>query len=224
MRLNAYTIILDEYYHAYNAADILSQLDEMYSTLPQFEYICSDSEHALTTIKNKLPDKHREIFEIIAVSIFETTLIREVVTTFQNESLHPSIRSYARDHMNDESRHYHFFYEILNYTWQHMSNESIEAIGPYIGEFLKLYLNIDQEKLFNFQIINWVLGNKIKCQQLINELYQGFAISEQIPIVNNVINVLKRTELFKHKAVQEGFKLAQLNFDLLTSPTKLLAE
>ncbi len=223
-RLNAYTIILDEYYHAYNAADLLAQLNDAYAELPKFSSITSDSEHALITIRNKLPEKYQAVFEIIAVSIFETTLIRELVATFQDEALHPCIRAYARDHMNDEARHHHFFYDILSYTWQNMPDEYIEAIGPYLGEFIQLYLNVEHEKAFNFQLLSWAIKDPTKCQILLDELYRGFTVSDEIPIVKNVMRVLKETCLLTDETVQAGFKSAQLQLNCLTHPDALLAE
>lgn len=146
IKLDAYTIIIDEYYHIYLAQDMIQQLEKQYPNLIRLKYNQSDAYNALSLIKEKISPNYHDIFEIIAVCIFETTLVRELVEFFKDSDVHPSVRYYVNDHMNDESRHYKYFYDILIYTWSNLSETIKNTVGKYLGEFVVLYLNVLSEK------------------------------------------------------------------------------
>lgn len=205
-KLNAYTVIIDEYYHVYLAKDMILQMDQRFPNINKFSYPISDAHNAVILIKNKLSKKYRDIFEIIAVCIFETTLVRELVEFFNNESIHPSIKYYINDHMNDEARHYYFFFELLHYTWKELPKEYQDNIGKYVAQFIKLYLNINSEKSFNFYILNKIFEDKKKSSFIIENLYKGFDITPDIPIVKNVLHILKKSNLLENFSVNCGFQ------------------
>lgn len=206
-KLNAHTIIIDEYYHVYVARDMILQLEQHFADLAKFDYPKSDSSHAIDTIKNRLPKKYQDIFEIIAVCIFETTLVRELVEFFNSSDVHPSIKYYVNDHMNDEAKHYGFFYDILCHTWSNLPNDYREIIGGNLAEFVKLYLNIESEKQFNKQLLIYYLKDNETANKLIDKMYHGFDITADIPIVKNVLNVLKKTGIMDFTSVKEQFVL-----------------
>lgn len=206
-KLNAHTIIIDEYYHVYVARDMILQLEHHFADLTKFDYPKSDSSHAIDTIKNRLPKKYQDIFEIIAVCIFETTLVRELVEFFNSPDVHPSIKYYVNDHMNDEAKHYSFFYDILCHTWSNLPNDYREIIGCNLAEFVKLYLNVESEKQFNKQLLIYYLKDNETANKLIDKMYHGFDITADIPIVKNVLNVLKKTGIMDFTSVKEQFVL-----------------
>ncbi|MDF1757736.1 MAG: diiron oxygenase [Legionellaceae bacterium] len=205
-QLNACTVIIDEYYHIYIAQDLLLQLRSRYPHLPDLKDTFSDSYHAMVTIKGKLDDGLHDLFEILAVCIFETTLVRELVTYFDGEAIHPSIKHYMNDHMNDEARHFGFFYDLLCYVWGSMSDENKKIIGANLGEFVSIYLNIDGEIRHNKSVLAWVLNDQNKADELVGKLYDGFIISSDIPIVKNVLNVLTKAGILELPYVQQSFK------------------
>ena len=106
IKFNAYTIIIDEYYHVYIANDMLQQLAQFFPNFSRLPFPVSDAYHAVTTIQERLAPEYRGLFEIMAVCIFETTLVRELVEFFNDTEVHVSIRYYVNDHMNDEAKHY----------------------------------------------------------------------------------------------------------------------
>jgi hypothetical protein len=202
----AYTIIIDEYYHAYIAQDMLNQIHKNHTHLEHFVYPISDSYRSVIEIKQNLDEKFWDIFEIIAVSIFETTLIRELIEYFNSPGLHPSIRYYINDHMNDEARHYSFFHYLLKYTWEHIPPNYREAIANIMLTFIISYLNIVSEKEFNMMLLDKILPENQELKKSINNLYQGFQISAEIPIVKNVIKVLYQTHILDDPIVNASFK------------------
>ena len=206
IKLNASTIIIDEYYHVYIAYDLLNQLRESFPHLPALDNHFSDSYHAMVTIKSRLDEKYHDLFEILAVCIFETTLIRELVTYFDSDTIHPSVKYYINDHMNDEARHFGYFYALFCYTWERLSEDYKQLIGSQLGDFVTLYLNIQGEIKYNESVLAWVLADKARAKIEIDKLYQGFEISPDIPIVKNVLNVLTKAGVLAHEAVRKGFQ------------------
>jgi|TARA_R110002126_G_C10469531_1_gene500971 hypothetical protein len=205
IKRNVSTIIVDEYYHVYIAYDLLSQLREEHPHLPHIDSHFSDATHAMEIIKQALPQKYHDVFEILAVCIFETTLIRELVTYFDSETIHPSIKYYINDHMNDEARHFGFFRELLCYTWANIPEDYRQSIGSKLGEFVTLYLNVKADIEHNTCVLSWVLEDSEKAKTLVEKLYHGFKISPDLPIVKNVLKVLTQSDVLSHEAVQRSF-------------------
>lgn len=205
-KTNAYTIIIDEYYHVYIARDMQTQLQAQYPQFKELSFTYSDADYAIRSITKKLPVEYHDSFLIIAVCIFETSLVREMVSQFEGQSIHPIIKSYVRDHMNDEARHYGYFYDVLGYTWKNMSAESRTSIGKYLAEFVVLYLDLKSEQDNNFKILRWLAFDKQAATTMIDSIYSGFKISPELPMVKNVLRVLKDTEVLADMHVHEGFK------------------
>ena len=204
-KLNAHTVIIDEYYHVYVARDMLLQLNQHFPSLKQVNYPASDAYNAVMLVKNQLDQKYHDIFEIIAVCIFETTLVRELVEFFNDENVHPSIKFYVNDHMNDEAKHYRFFFDLLCYTWKQIPQEYKDDIGSHLAGFIKLYLDMNSEKSFNLNILESLFEDKEKPSIIIQDLYKGFEITSEIPIVKNVLNILRKSKLLDNAQVKLGF-------------------
>lgn len=211
IKLNANTIMIDEFYHVYIAKDMMKQLKQHFHTINEISYPVSDSYNAVIMIKSQVDKEYHDIFEILCVCIFETTLVRELVEFFNSENVHPSIKYYVNDHMNDEARHYLFFYNLLSYTWAMLPEDYKENIGKHIGKFIKLYLNINSEKVFNLDLLNTILHDNDKSLSIVEGLYKGFEITPDIPIVKNVLSVLEKTGLLKNNYINEGFKVLGWN-------------
>lgn len=207
-KIEAFTIIIDEYYHVYVAMDMIRQLNNRYShlRLEEKNYPVSESNYSVAEIKKTLDKKYHDIFEIIAVCIFETTLVRELVSFFNSEKVHPSVKYYVNDHMNDEARHFKFFFDILAFTWQEIPIDYRQNIGQQIADFIKLYLNVGSEIVFNQGLLREILGDELESKKIIDEMYKGFEISPEIPIVKNVLKVLNDTKILEDNSVKKGFE------------------
>lgn len=204
-KLNTHTIIIDEYYHVYVAQDMLLQLNQHFNLLKEFNYPISDSYKAVMQINQRLDVKYQPMFEIIAVCIFETTLVRELVEFFDSRDVHPSIKYYVNDHMNDEAKHYGFFYNLLCHSWNSLPDDYQQHIGQHLADFVKLYLNISSEREFNLQLLEYYLQDKSVASSLIDQAYHGFDITIEIPIVKNVLNVLKNSGIIDSIYVKDHF-------------------
>ncbi len=206
IKLNAYTVIIDEYYHVYIARHMINQLREHDADLGALSYPDSDAYVAVTEVMKRLPERCHDIFEIIAVCIFETTLVRELVEFFNSDGVHPSIKYYVNDHMNDESRHYIFFLELLGYIWTRLDENDQAMIGGQIADFVKMYLNVESEKQFNIELLSKITHDREASRESINKVYRGFEVTPDVPIVKNVLMALKRTGILNSPIVRQGFE------------------
>lgn len=206
LKLNAYTVITDEWYHVYNAKDIILQIESKFENLHKISITNSDAERAVYTIKQGLDTQYHDIFEIIAVCIFETTLVKELSEFLNNDDIHPSVRYYVTDHMNDEAKHHGFFLRVLNHTWEGLPKDYRCNIGKKIAEFIKLYLGIDSSKAYSIEVLNHILNDTQAALDIVNSIYDGFSITPELPIVKNILNVLRATGILKDEFVIDGFR------------------
>lgn len=205
MKLNAYTVMMDEYYHVYMAQDMAIQLTEHYSSLMRFNYPRPDADIAMSIIKNKLSEEFHAVFEVIAVCIFETTVVRELIEYFDSPNIHPAVKYYIKDHMNDESRHYGYFAEVLSYTWDNISDNYKQAIGCVLPEFISLYLNVSSEKNFNQSLLTMLDFPSEQSERIVKQLYEGFSLSPEAPMVKQVLRVLSKANILDSKYAKPFF-------------------
>ncbi|MDQ1015673.1 diiron oxygenase [Streptomyces afghaniensis] len=204
-RLNTYSIMIDEYYHVYIAQDMILQLRQRYPHLSDIDYALPDSRRAVGEIRDKLDPRYHDVFEVLANCCFETTLVRELVEFFNSPGVHPSIRYYVNDHMNDESRHYAFFFDLMTHLWREIPEDYREAIGTHLAEFVTLYLSVESEKQFNIELLGTLIGDREQARASVESLYAGFEITPDVPIVKNVLRALGNAQMLAHPAVRDSF-------------------
>ncbi|MFN8771057.1 MAG: diiron oxygenase [Neisseriaceae bacterium] len=210
MKLDAFTIILDEYYHVYIGEDLLDQLDNQFPNLQTLIMPLPDTYNAMIQTKQRIDSKYEGVMNIVAACIFETSIVSELLTFFDNEEIHPSIKHYINTHLNDEARHHVFFTELLSYTWKSLPEEYKEVIGLNLADFVMLYLDVESEKSYNTELLSMLLNDKDKALRLIEDIYGGFTINKELPLVKNVLTLFEKTGLLNCKFVNEGLKKSNL--------------
>lgn len=192
LKLNALTIIIDEYYHVYNAQSILYQLEKGFPYINDYHYPLSDAYSALVNIKNELDPKFRDAFQVIAVSTFETTIVKELIEFFNSEKLHPSVKEYVGDHVNDEAKHFNFFFQLMSYSWSLYDPETKAVIASKLIDFIIQYFSIDSWREFSATILAKTALAPEVAKQIIDELFNNFNVTMDIPIVKSVLMTLKK--------------------------------
>lgn len=205
IKMVTYTVIIDEYYHVYLARDMMQQLDNQFPDFKKLPFPPSDAHTAVTEVIERLSPQYKEMFCIIAVCVLETTLIGELIEFFNDKEVHPSIRFYVNDHMNDESKHRGFFMELLEYTWERLPNNYKETIGGELAHFVKRYLSVESEKNYNKLILKAFLGESPDIEEKLAKLYENFNIVTDIPIVKNILKVLKSAKIMDCQFVKNSF-------------------
>ena len=205
----AYKIHIDELYHINLSHELIHEVN-MISQCKLTNKMTSynDACHALEASLGVLPQDLHNVFILIAVSIFETTLVKELVGYFDSDSLHNSVKYYMNDHLSDEARHYSFFIRLLEYVWIYISEEMRDVIAPVIADFVVMYLGIRGELEFNKIICSQVLeppmSELLTCK--LDEIYTNFKITSDLPIVNNVLTVLEKTGVSSHWKVKDSLR------------------
>ena len=105
-----------------------------------------------------------------------------------------------------------YVYNLLNYTWNKLPEEMKQTIGQHLAEFVTLYLNVESDKKFYIQLANNFLNNIDEATTIVENLYKGFAITPEIPIVKNVMRVLRNTNILAHPSVIQSFE--QINWKI----------
>lgn len=190
-KLNTYTIIIDEYYHAYQAQDIILQIKEQFPVVNTFKFGESDASKAFNDVINELPNDYHEIFLLICVCVFETTLVGELTELFNKPNVKNDVKRYIRGHISDEARHFKFFRDLLEYTWQNLSPKQKSTILPKLNLFLKKYFSINSWRDFNLHCLSLYTDDLKICEDVISDYYDNFTVTEEIPVVKKLLNNLR---------------------------------
>lgn len=192
-KIDLYTIMVDEAYHAYVAYDVMTQIEKHtnISPLPLPKKI--EIEKAITNIMEKLPSKYHGIFCLICVCIAENTLTKEIVMMTDQDETHPFFQKVLKDHLSDEGRHSGFFCKLLAHIWASLDLEYKQAIAKVLPKFLEQYLGVEVQIQFDYQVLTSIGFSNESANEILNDTYAGFKLTKQHPMLNNVLTQLTRS-------------------------------
>ncbi len=202
-KINLYTIMVDEAYHAYVAFDSIMQIKEETKVTPLPLPQTIEIEKAISTIKNKLDIKYHKAFEFICVCLAENTLTKEIVTMTDKEETHPYFQRIIKDHLVDETRHSGIFFKLLGDVWSNLNNEYKEKIGRVLAEFIELYLDLEVQVKFDKKILKSIGLTDQEIQEAINDTYGGFELTKEHPMLNNILNILEKANVLDRYTSKE---------------------
>ena len=194
-KLDLYTIMVDESYHAYVAYDAMLQIEEHTGVKALALPETIEIEFAIAEIKRNLQEKYHAVFELVCVCLAENTLTKEIISMTDKAETHPFFQRIIKDHLTDESRHSGVFYKLLKYIWSNLSEEYKEAIGKILPDFIELYLDIKVQIKFDKQVLIKLGFSDIQSQQILDETYGGFKLNKQHPMLKNILMLLDKTEI-----------------------------
>jgi len=202
-RLGALTLLTDESYHAYVAIDAMMQIQKEtgINPLPLPETI--EIEKAIKMIKNKLNKKYYSSFDLVAVSIAESTLTHEIISMIAEEETNPFFQNMLENHLLDESRHCGYFYEVLSYFWRNLDKDHKEKIGEVLAEFIELYLGIDIEIEFSSRVLKELGLTDSEISQIMHDTYSGFKVTINHPLLKNIMKQLTRCGVLDNFTLSE---------------------
>ena len=204
-KINLYTIMVDEAYHAYVAFDSIIQIKEetRINQLPLPQTI--EIEKAIFSIKKKLDIKYHSVFEFICVCLAENTLTKEIVTMIDKEETHPYFQKIIKDHLLDETRHSGIFFKLLGYVWSNLNEEFKQNIGEVLAEFIELYLDLEVQVEFDRKILKSINFTDQEIKEAISDTYGGFKLNKEHPMLKNILTILDKTSVLD-KYTSAGFK------------------
>lgn len=204
-------ILVDEYCHINIARQM--KLDEHLPDFEELSHPVSDLYDAVMVIKSRLEPKYQDVFELLAVSIFETTLVSELMEFSESEHVNSAIKHYVKEHMHNKVESHGFYYDLLCYTWNNLPEDYQANIGSHLADFIKMYLRVYLEKSFYLQILTQVLHDEVKARQVIENVFKEFDEAPDKTILRNVMTILKESGIMDSNYVKNGFsRTLAINF------------
>lgn len=194
-KIGAYTVMVDEAYHAYVAYDAMLQISE-YTGIDSLSLPNKiEIEFAIEAVKNELDSQLHKDFELIAVCIAENTLTKEIVMMLDQNETHPFFQKMIKEHLADESRHSGYFLEVLEYFWTNLNSQSRESLKNVLVKFIELYLGLRVQKDFDQQILRHLGVSDKNISLIISDIYDGMVLNAQHPMLKNIIFLLTRAKV-----------------------------
>jgi hypothetical protein len=194
-KINLYTIMVDESYHAYVAFDSALQIEHHTSIKPLELPKEIEIERAITSIKKRLAPEYHNVFDLITVCIAENTLTKDIVFMSEEEDTHPFFQKLITDHLADESRHSGIFFHILEYVWANITVDFKRNIGAVLTDFLDLYLGVETQKEFDKMTLMHLNFSEQESDLILNDTYGGFELTSKHPMLSNIITILTKAKI-----------------------------
>lgn len=191
-KLDLYTVMIDETYHAYVAYDAMQKIEihTGIKSLPLPSII--EIELALLTVQKKLPFHYHSLFLLIAVCVAENTLTKDIINMMHQPETHPFFQRIIQDHYADESRHAGIFFNLLSYIWQNISDDCKQQIAIILPEFLTLYLDIQIQNNFDKQIMLALNFTEATANKILHDTYSHFKVTHDHPMLKNILTILDK--------------------------------
>lgn len=213
MRYDAYTIIIDEAYHAYVAADFVRQVSQRTGVAPIAAPLHSELTKAMERAKQSLPEQMHRNFDIVAICVGENTLTQEMLAITRDESICPYLDEVMSDHVRDEGRHCVLFSELLECVWAQLPEAQKLAIGALLPAFLLDYMRPDLNIAFFREILVALGMDAEEAAAAVADAYPPMSTVEIVavnPILGHLIGILERRGVLAHPPTHAAFLEAGL--------------
>ena len=206
-KLCAYTIMVDESYHAYVAFDAMLQIEQNTGIKPLPLPKIIEIEYAIEIIKDTLQSEYHDIFTLIAICLAENTLTKDMLSILNQHDTHPFIQRVIQDHVSDETRHAGIFFNILQYVWLKITDEYKYHIASVLVDFLCLYLDRKIQIGFDRTVLTSLGLHPDEADEILNDTYASFQLTRHHPMLKNILCVLSKAGVmdefvcpyFKHR-------------------------
>lgn len=205
MRMAALTIVVDEAYHAYAAYDALRQIQSDTKILPLELPKTIEIQKSLNLVKSKLDEKYHTSMDLIAVCLAENTLTKEIIDMSDEEETHPFFQKLVSTHLKDEGRHSGFFFRVLKFYWDSVDDDYKSELSKVIPEFIINYLGVEVQKEYDAQILTYLGFDKNDIDLIFNDIYGGFVVGPEHPMVKNILLLLKRAGVLSYPGLVDTF-------------------
>jgi hypothetical protein len=191
-KINLFTVMIDEAYHAYVAFDAMLQIQDHTGIKPLSLPKEIQIEKAIKVVMQKLPEKYHGVFSLMAVCLAENTLTKEIVTMIDKNETHPFFQRLIKDHLSDESRHSGIFFKLLSYIWEGIDNDCKHSITKILPEFLENYLGLDVQVEFDKQVLVHLGISSDSADEVLSDTYANFKLTSDHPMLKNILMQLEK--------------------------------
>jgi hypothetical protein len=192
-KLDLYTIMVDEAYHAYVAYDAMLQIQKYTGIEPLPLPGSIEIEYAINEAIDKLPSQYHETFKFIAICLAENTLTKEIVSMLGQNETHPFFQRMINDHFSDETRHSGLFFKLLQQIWVSIDDDCKNNIAHVLPGFINSYLSVTIQINFEKTILVSMGFKKEHADQILVDTYgDHFQITAHHPMLKNILDVMRK--------------------------------
>lgn len=194
-KLDLFTVMVDEAYHAYVAYDSQLQIERHFGIKPLSMPLEIQIELAMNAVKYKLPSEYRDLFFVIAVCLAENTITKDIHSMINHSETHPFFQQIIKDHYADEAKHAGIFFNILTFIWKNIESDAKRHIAQVLPEFLKIYLGLQTQTAFDKNVIISLGLDENVAEQIIQDTYGSFEVTSYHPMLKNILTILDKANV-----------------------------
>lgn len=191
-KIDLYTIMVDEAYHAYVAYDAMLQVERYTGIKPLKCPSTLEIELAIHAVINRISPDYHSIFKLIAVCIAENTLTKELIDMLNMDDTHPYFQSLIYDHATDETRHSGIFFHLLAHIWLNISNDCKQNIASVLVDFIALYLSTSMQMAFDELILSNMGFSAPEANDIVRDTLAHIQLSPYHPMLKNILIILTK--------------------------------
>jgi len=132
----------------------------------------------LGAITGNLSASEVAFVEFLFVCISETLITSDLRALSRAPQVHPEVRSLARNHADDESRHSAYFHRLFADTWPRLDTQHQHHATSLIPRLLRAYLSPDRDWMFDG--ISRVWGATDRAESIVNAVCDGACVRERM--------------------------------------------
>ncbi len=206
-RKDAFTVVIDENYHAYASMDYMNQVMHFTNTAPlKLSSNKIELSEAIPLALESLEKQYHDGMELIAVSIAENSVTADVAELARDKTLKKSIQGLMSDHLIDEGRHAVFWTNAVKIYWQNILEHERIALGRAIAVFLQRYLIFNCYADFQNELILSLNLDQETSKNIIESFDYYIPVDCSHPMMKPIGLFLKKSGILEHKPTYEHLK------------------
>jgi len=206
----AWTIVIDEAYHAYVADDCILQIAKLTGISPVRFPKTTQLSKAIRCTKDKINKENHPLFEVIAICIAENTLTQDILLNSKVEGNNAFYQRVLKDHLMDEGRHSQYFKYILNFVWKNIDNSMQLYMADIIISFIKEYLSVEIDKEVSSIILHQTALPPATINNILDDCYLPPVINPTHHLLKNIMKLFNYCGMLNDEKIVQKFQLAGL--------------
>jgi hypothetical protein len=178
-KLQAYSVIVDEGFHAHVALDYIIQMQQQSNIMPLLVPQTNRKIEAAQRASEKLPEHMRMDFKLLVVTIAENVLTEDIANIGRERGVTETFCRVMTEHVSDEGRHSKYFIKLMQSHWPKLSHDMQQQFKQMVPEFLDDFLSVDLTRNFEQQILAQCGFTSDKINKIIADTQQQFVADHQ---------------------------------------------
>jgi hypothetical protein len=207
MLVDARRIVVDETHHALMAASMIHDVAAASGVAPPAvrpRFLAK-----LDEIKASHDSRLAPLLMLFFAIVSETLITRTLTRVPNDERVVSGVRTFLKDHLDDEVRHHVFFADLLVRCWPQLTSSQRAIIGPLLPSFVTLFLSPDLD-----EVRAWLIGLDFPmrlAEQVVKESYSDArAMAATRANAGAAVRQMRRAGVFEDARAADAFEAAGL--------------